>query len=286
MPNRILKETICTSENLNSLDTDAEVFLYRLIVTCDDYGIFFANTSILRAKCFPLRIDKIKDKDIEKWIKALVDANLIFLYENEGRQYLKLSKWDRHQQVRATKSKYPTPDMENSRLISIDINCNQLLANVPVFVSVSDSSNRKRNRDKGEESAETTPYSEVQEIFNRVCVSFGKVQKMSNSRKDKLRTRWAEIKTIESFENICTKMESSNFLKGDNKQKWKATFDWILENDNNWVKVIEGNYDNKLGGSNDGESKTKPNAVDSGDSKPWENDPYLRDILGTGKAEV
>lgn len=274
MPNRILKETICTSENLNALEPEAEVFLYRLIVTCDDYGIFFANTSILRAKCFPLRIDKIKDKDVEKWIKALVEAKLIFLYEYEGREYLKLSKWENHQQVRANKSKYPTPDMEGIHLISNDINGNQLEANVPVFVSVSDSS--KRNRDKGEESTET-PHSEVQEIFNRVCASFGKVQKMSNSRKDKLRTRWQEIKTIEVFETICLKMESSNFLKGNNKQKWKATFDWILENDNNWVKVIEGNYDNKQGGPNsDG-----PNEVNKGDSKPWETDPYCIGLTQT-----
>lgn len=269
MPNRILKETICTSENLNTLDPEAEIFLYRLIVTCDDYGIFFANTSILRAKCFPLRIDKIKDKDVEKWIKALVEAKLIFLYEYEDREYLKLSKWENHQQVRATKSKYPTPDMEGIRLISNDIHCNQLQANVPVFVSVSDSSKRIRNRDKGEEGTETTPHSEVQEIFNRVCSSFGKVQKMSNSRKDKLRTRWQEIKTLEAFETICLKMESSDFLKGDNKQKWKATFDWILENDNNWVKVIEGNYDNKRVVNSDGRDE-----IDKGDSKPWENDPY------------
>ena len=252
MPNRILKETICTSENLNSLDPEVEVFFYRLIVTCDDYGIFFANTSILRAKCFPLRIDKIKDKDIEKWIGVLIDSNLIFLYEYEGRQYLKLSKWERHKKVRATKSKYPTPDMEGAQIISRDNNGNQLISNVPVFVSVSDSSNRIRNRDKGEESGETTPYSELQEIFNRVCVSFGKVQKMSNSRKGKVKTRWLEIKTIETFEEICNKMESSNFLRGDNPRKWKATFDWLFENDNNLVKVIEGNYDNKQEGRANG----------------------------------
>lgn len=280
MPNRILKETICTSENLNSLEPEAEVFLYRLIVTCDDYGIFFANTSILRAKCFPLRIDKIKDKDIEKWIKALVDAKLIFLYEYEGRQYLKLTKWERHQQVRATKSKYPTPDMEGIRMISFDINCNQLQANVPVFVSVSDNSKRNSNRDKGEESGETTPYLEVQEIFNRICVSFAKVQKMSNSRKEKLRKRWSEIKSLETFEEICTKMESSDFLKGNNPRKWKATFDWLLENDNNWVKVIEGNYDNKPGGPKNGGKGGSSIEEHSGDSEPWKNDPYLQALYG------
>lgn len=271
-----MKETICTSENLNSLDPESEVFLYRLIVTCDDYGIFFANSSILRAKCYPLRIDKIKDKDIDKWLAALVDANMIFLYEYEGRKYLKLAKWDTHQQVRANKSKYPTPDMEGVQMISNDIKRNPLQANVPVFVSVSDSSNRIRNRDTVVQ-VETTPHSEVQEMFNRICASFTKIKKMSNTRKDKLRIRWAEIKTLETFEEICNKMEASDFLKGNNKKKWKATFDWILENDNNWVKVIEGNYDNKPQGPEGG----KPTENNQGDSKPWENDPYIQKLRGS-----
>lgn len=270
MPNRILKESICTSENLNSLEPEAEVFFYRLIVNCDDYGIFFANTSILRAKCFPWRIDKIKDKDVEKWLKALENANLVFLYEYEERLYLKLSKWESHQQIRASKSKYPTPNMDGIRLISNDINGNQLQSNVPVFVSVSDI--RNRNRDTREESEESVPHSQVQETFNRICVSFAKVQKMSNSRKEKLRIRWSEIKTIEAFEEICTKMELSNFLKGDNPRKWRPTIDWLLENDNNWVKIIEGNYDNKQGG--------KQSEEHSGNREPWKDDPYMQAMLG------
>ena len=278
MPNRILKESICTSENLNSLEPEAEVFFYRLIVNCDDYGIFFANTSILRAKCFPWRIDKIKDKDVEKWLKALVDANLVFLYEYEERLYLKFTKWESHQQVRANKSKYPTPNMDGIRIESNDINGNQLISNVPVFVSVSDTRirNRERNREKKEEVTEQVPYCEVQEIFNKICSSFAKVQKMSNSRKDKLKTRWTEIKTLEAFTEICTKMESSDFLKGDNPRKWMPTFDWLIENDNNWVKVIEGNYDNKPGSSKGG----KQIGEHSGDSEPWEDDPYIQAMFG------
>lgn len=134
MPNRIIKESICTSENLNNLESDAEIFFYRLIVACDDYGIFYANPSLLRSKCFPLKVDKIKDKDVEKWTNALVNAGLIFLYEYEGRTYLKMSKWEQHQQVRSKKSKFPTPDIEGVHLISNDINGNQMISNVPVIV--------------------------------------------------------------------------------------------------------------------------------------------------------
>jgi len=174
-----LKETICTSENLNSLEPEAEIFLYRLIVTCDDYGIFFANTSILRAKCFPLRIDKIKDKDVDKWLKALVSANLIFIYEYEGREYLKLSKWESHQQVRATKSKYPTPDMEGIRMISIDINCIPLQANAPVFVSVSEISNRDKVAYASNVKMKAEEYLKLCEEFGEEMI-LGKIEDLNN----------------------------------------------------------------------------------------------------------
>ena len=31
-------------------------------------------------------------------------------------------------------------------------------------------------------------------------------------------------------------------MSGDNDRGWKASFDWLLENDSNIMKVLEGNY--------------------------------------------
>ena len=36
MPNRILKESVCTSDSVNKLSWFEEVLFYRLIVNCDD----------------------------------------------------------------------------------------------------------------------------------------------------------------------------------------------------------------------------------------------------------
>ncbi len=40
MPSRILKESICTSENLATISAEAEVLFYRLIVKADDFGLY------------------------------------------------------------------------------------------------------------------------------------------------------------------------------------------------------------------------------------------------------
>ena len=131
MPNRIIKESICTSENLNNLSLEEEVFFYRLITQCDDFGRMDARPQILRAKCFPLRTDTIQQYDIESWLQALVRENLIIIYTVDGKAYLQMVTWDKHQQKRAKKSKYPALDNGIMNLQSSDINCNQVQANVP-----------------------------------------------------------------------------------------------------------------------------------------------------------
>ena len=65
---------------------------------------------------------------------------------------------------------------------------------------------------------------------------------MTDSRKAKLRTRWADDTFSEGWPRIIEKIRNSPFLLGD-PGPWKVTFDWLIANDKNFVKVLEGNYD-------------------------------------------
>jgi hypothetical protein len=138
MPNRILKDSVCTSDNIDALTVEAETFFYRLLVQCDDYGRMDARPAVLRARCFPLRLDKITEKHVSRFLKELVDAGLVGVYTVEGHPYLHLLKWDKHQQVRAQRSKYPAPEAADSEpppVISDDINGNQPISDAPVIQS-------------------------------------------------------------------------------------------------------------------------------------------------------
>ena len=126
MPNRILKDSICTSPNIDALSREAEVFFYRLLVQCDDYGRMDARPAILRAKCYPLQVDSVTQDNIRRWFDELVQAELVIPYHADGGDYLQMRTWERHQQIRAKRSKYP--DMQAS-----DINCNQMITDAPVF---------------------------------------------------------------------------------------------------------------------------------------------------------
>lgn len=96
---------------------------------------------------------------------------------------------------------------------------------------------------------EKLPFKEIKEMWNETCPGFPKLFTISEARKNKMRLRISEMGGVEKalplLKQIFTKMQQSNFLKGDNKRGWKASFDWLFENDKNWVKVFEGNYDNK-----------------------------------------
>lgn len=122
MPNRILKESICTSENVDKLSLFQETFFIRLMVNCDDFGRMDARPKILSSRLYPLK--DIKALQIEDALKALVSADLIILYESDGKPYLQMKTWEKHQQVRAKKSKYPSPNEGScNQMISNEIKC-------------------------------------------------------------------------------------------------------------------------------------------------------------------
>ena len=122
MPNRILKDSICTSDTINQMTPFQETFFYRLIVSCDDFGRMDARPAILKAKLFPLR-DRMTLKDIGDALQALADIGCVDLYEVGGKPYLCLPSWKVHQTIRNKKSKYPAP--EDGNPASAD-NCEQL----------------------------------------------------------------------------------------------------------------------------------------------------------------
>ena len=127
MPNRVLKESVCYSDNLNRLTLFQENMFFRLIVNCDDYGLMDSRPAVVKAKLYPLkdyRIDQISDG-----LRALSSAELVDFYEVNGLPFLQMRTWQNHQQVRAHKAKYPAPPWGlNGKKDRDEIICNQMLS--------------------------------------------------------------------------------------------------------------------------------------------------------------
>jgi len=105
----------------------------------------------------------------------------------------------------------------------------------------------------------TINYKKIVENFNRTCVSFPRLTKISETRKKAIRARFNQGYTVEDFNRLFQAAESSDFLKGKNARNWSATFDWLIS-DSNMAKVLDGNYVNRkqvaasmIGGMSDAE---------------------------------
>ena len=135
MPNRIIKHSICKSESIKQLTWFEEVFFYRLIVNCDDYGRADARLDALASELFPVRRD-VTLKQVEAALNKLVTVGMVRVYEYDRQPFLQLRAWERHQTIRNQKSKYPAPPPEDCEQLQTTVyNCMQLQANVPVIQS-------------------------------------------------------------------------------------------------------------------------------------------------------
>ena len=128
MPNRIIQESICTSETLNDLSDFEERFWHRLTVCVDDYGRFDARPAILKSRLFPLRIGTT-DKNIQDALKKISSVGLVDLYEVGGKPFLQLVTWAKYQRIRNKRSKYPAP--EDGDPLTFDSKSQQVAAECP-----------------------------------------------------------------------------------------------------------------------------------------------------------
>lgn len=167
MPNRIIRETICTSDSIDGLSWFEEVLFYRLIVSCDDFGRYDGRTAVIKNRLFPLK-ENLTLKTVENALHGLASAGLVVLYESQGGRFLYLPTWGKYQQQRAKVSKYPEPSADilhqldgvSKQTIADDSKCNQVIANVPV---IENRESRIDIRESGRENgrvAPTTPMSD------------------------------------------------------------------------------------------------------------------------------
>lgn len=148
----------------------------------------------------------------------------------------------------------------------------------------------KGEESKEKESKEKYPYQDICALWNSVCLSLPKVQKVSDSRRHKIKCRcdeWGKTREtwLQTAETLFKRIQASDFLTGrqSGKARWAASFDWLFDNGANWVKVSEGNYDNDKGGRG-GQTASNVTKVELGVGEFYDNSG--RRTYGSGKATI
>lgn len=97
-------------------------------------------------------------------------------------------------------------------------------------------------------------YQLIADMYNDTCVSFPRLTKLSDKRKQAIKARFNQGYTVEDFKRLFELAEGSSFLKGGNSRNWLASFDWLIA-DANMAKTLDGNYSDRKkekGGATDG----------------------------------
>lgn len=98
-------------------------------------------------------------------------------------------------------------------------------------------------------------YARVVNLYHKVCVEevmakndepLSSIQKLTEDRKSKVRSRLKEMEyDYGKLEEVFRAIVDSDFLMGKNGKGWAADFDWIFQNKSNWLKILEGKYNNR-----------------------------------------
>lgn len=256
MPNRILRDWT-DSEKIDSLTMQGERFFTRLIMKADDYGRYSANIKILKSTLFPLKTD-IRETDISRWLTECEKSDLIVLYCVASRDYLQIKNFK--QTLRQKNEKYPAPDHENiiclpdaKHLLSIsDHETKGNESETKGNISPPDGGDIVSEYEVLEKNLKSVtdfirnkkpyfiePYADLWNFF-AIKNKMARVKAINSTRKKKLHVRLKENDF--DFIRILSKANRSQFIL--TKGNWFG-FDWIIENDSNYLKVLEGSYDTK-----------------------------------------
>lgn len=221
MPNRIIKESICKSDTLNHLSAEAEVFFYRLLVNCDDYGRFSADPDLLASLLYP-RKRSLRSSTVKKWLQEVANVGLVIIYKHGGDMLLQVRTWDQHQQIRNKRSKYPAYTDTGSEVITDTYNGTHLKSN---------DSNSSKNHLKSDDSKcprnpiqsnpNTNPIQNDQPNGDRMVDSFDlfwSVYPKRVGKKDAIKA-WGQIKPDEAMVQAII----------EGVERWKASEQWTKD---------------------------------------------------------
>ena len=232
---RVILKSISDSKKVSNLKSDGARLLYTWLLThLDVNGCYSGDAQIINGKVFT-RLNK-SNRTVESYIVDLEENGLVMRYNVNGDTFLNVPDFVQKQPFinpdREAKSNIPLPDFEQLRT-----NSGQTPDIVHVKVKVKDKVKVKVKE------KDNVPFDEIKDSYNEKCPKLPQVQTLSDKRMTAIRVRYLKYGK-EKLELLFKKAGESDFLNGKSTLGWKATFDWLL-NENNMLKVLEGNYDNK-----------------------------------------
>lgn len=271
MPNRLIRDEMLESESILSLPVEARWLYVTILLSADDVGLFEATSFKLARRA------DIRRESGDKLLQMLADADLIRVYDVDGKRYGFIPKFRQRLQIK--RSKYPTPP---AALIADDSDAvskfNELASKTTVvsrkFTDVHQSSTvaqppepepepEPEERKEANASLSGTafppcPHERILSLWKTRLPHLAQPRTWEGSRQQALRARWVQAGKKSAFSDGYATIEDGvkwwdsffEYLANDTKlsagfesngRVWRPDLPWVL-NATNFAKIIDGKY--------------------------------------------
>lgn len=254
---------------IESMDNGKEYVLFYLKLLLESIShegkLRFSDTIPYNEKMLSTITDTNVDI-VRSALKVLKELNLIEIYDDQTLYMSEINKMigsenSSAERVRKFRERNKTLHCNTDLLQS---NTNSLHCNIEIEKEIDTEKELELEQDKPAAvaaSSENCPFSEIQLLWNEICVSYDKLQGIEGARKNAVGDRWKHYKSLDTFRKLFEKVEESDFLKNPNYRGWKADFDWLMKAEN-FEKALGGKYDNRPKQNGSGSSRAENNPSD------------------------
>lgn len=224
--NRMIRPEFWEDTKMAQLSAFGRLFYIALWNFADDEGYLEHNPLWLKAKCFPydkVNIDKLID-ELKECGRIQIQNGIIFI--------VNFAKYQKVEKPKESELSGTFSDTSGNSRGEVG--------------ELSDTKEKLREVKRREDTLYADFEQSAITAWNSFCDSFpalAKVKEVSGKRRDKLKKRF-EQKSFREFDKILAAIKEQPFLRGSNDRKWKVSFDWLIENDTNYLKVLEKRYVN------------------------------------------
>ena len=156
---------------------------------------------------------------------------------NRRKHLLTVVNWEKYQEMSTGNYTETVPEIDLKQYPNVPPNKNDK----------NDKNVKNDNRRKVKSVLKTDPppidFEKLMDFWN-TNTKTTKIEVLTEKRKKAINARMKEHgKNV--ITEVLRRTFRSSFLNGENEKNWKASFDWIFKPEN-FVKILEGNYDNKV----------------------------------------
>lgn len=252
-----------------NLSRDARLGYLGMWNFCDDGGNHPASAKTLKAEVFPSD-DDLTSVGVQALVDEMLTQGLIAVYEAGGKSYWHVTGWH-HQRIEKPTYKHPqflVPAPINPVTVAeqsptttgsiVDSSANPLGALDPGMEGKGVEGNGADEEGKNSAAAEASaapdscPHQQIIDEYHRLLPTARRIREWTTSRQQLLRARWrekAERQDLAWWRKFFDYVATSDFLCGRTKPSpgrnpFELSLDWLCISAN-FVKVLEGAYDNK-----------------------------------------